>query len=612
MATRKKGILLTLTMALAATGTTDPVSAQLASGPEVRYKVGFLAQPASCEPAWIRKIPWSRENVGKLKDLGFNTIQVDVAWTRPDDEILSIEDIVELAPEEQKQYPQPVPLRSKAGAKSLAARQETIRQRIALAKAAGMRTLLLVGAPYNAHGSYGDNPPNCILDEKTVKRHALMLERLARTLPGLDDLQVYTYDVDAWLCSEFGRCPRCRGIPLHLRLVGFVNALASAWQRINPGGRLWWEPWELSAGQSLKCLESLDPRGLGLVMHCNSAECMATMPADRWLRNASSLAKQRGIPVMIQYFLGGTSEETEPFLLSHPLVTLRGLKALAAVPGVCGIKEYYGLGPDRDDPNLRMTGLFFHNPHVGEEEALNELAKPYGRAARAMIRFWRLASEGMELFPWETTWFIREIGRSRVDHSLSAATLRGMDCPTPTWRSSRHSTFMRIEPEYPPHPWMLEDIQLRCEEAADRMRQALDVGTKLRRDLPEAFSASFALNLFDLGRFERRALAYAFHLRETNIATCLRAARADHQRVLAGRLAGELEAVMKADLENRVRERRATAADPAPAAAVTTGCWPEMEAALNLARTDIDKFLSTCFHETPDRASKGAFSATSR
>ncbi len=29
-----------------------------------------------------------------------------------------------------------------------------------------------------------------------------------------------------------------------------------------------------------------------------------------------TIAEQRGIPVMIQYFLGGTSEETEPFFLS--------------------------------------------------------------------------------------------------------------------------------------------------------------------------------------------------------------------------------------------------------------------------------------------------------
>jgi hypothetical protein len=48
-------------------------------------------------------------------------------------------------------------------------------------------------------------------------------------------------------------------------------------------------------------------------------------------------AKQRGIPVMVQYFLGGTSEETEPYFLSHPLVTLRGLQAIAAVSGLTGI-----------------------------------------------------------------------------------------------------------------------------------------------------------------------------------------------------------------------------------------------------------------------------------
>ena len=341
----------------------------------------------------------ARRTSARLKALGFTVIQVDVAWTRPDDEILNIEDIVELSAEEQKEYPQPVPLRSKAGAENLATRQETIRHRIALAKAAGLRTLLLVGAPYNAHARYGDEPPNCILDEKTAKRHVLMLERLVEVLPGLDDLQVYTYDVDAWLCSEFGKCSRCRGVPLHRRLVGFVNTLAATWRKVNPDGRVWWEPWELSSGQSLTCIELLDPDGLGLVMHCNSAECMATMPVDRWVRNMGAIAKQRGIPVMVQYFLGGTSEETEPYFLSHPLVTLRGLKAIAAVPGLTGIKEYYGLGPDRDDPNLRMTGLFFRNPAIGEDEALNELARPYGDAADEMIRFWRLTSEAWSCSP---------------------------------------------------------------------------------------------------------------------------------------------------------------------------------------------------------------------
>jgi ribosomal protein L12E/L44/L45/RPP1/RPP2 len=229
-----------------------------------------------------------------------------------------------------------------------------------------------------------------------------------------------------------------------------------------------------------------------------------------------------------------------------------------------------------------------------------------------MIRFWRLTSEGMELFPWETTWFIREIGRSRVDHSLSAATLRGMTCPTPTWQSSRHATFMRIEPAYPPHPWMLEDIQLRCEAAADRMSRAMKVGARLQRDLPRESVDNFALNLLDLGRFQRRALAYAYHLRETNIATCLRAARADKEQATADRLAQELLAVMKADLENVYADGRATVADPTPATAATAGSWPEMETSRDLARRDMQKFLATYFGDAPDTASKGIFSATSR
>ena len=404
---------------------------------------------------------------------------------------------------EQKQYPQPVPLRSKAGAKNLAARQET----------SG------TGSSWPS-GRHADDPAlrRALQRPQPLRRRAAQLHfrsqgrraarpaagQVRRGVAGVDDILVYTYDQDAWLCSEFGPCPRCLGVPLHERLAPFLNELARAWRRLSPQGRLWWEPWELSAGQVLRCVERLQPEGLGLALHSNIAEVMATHPVDRWFKNTCGLALRRGIPVIAECFLGATSEEVEPFLnLAHPLVTLRALKALAAVPGVVGIKEYYGLAPDREDPNLRMTGLFFANPRITEDEALRELARPYGKAARKMIGFWRLASEGMELFPWETSWFIREVGPE--PGRITACRRRcseAMDCPRRRWRSSRHGTFMRTEPEYPPDPWMLEDVQLRCEVAADRMRRALNIGAKLRRDLPEAFSAGFARNLFDLGRFD--------------------------------------------------------------------------------------------------------------
>src|SRR6476661_7222024 len=126
-------------------------------------RVGFLGNPNSAEPfKFWRVVPWTDANLQRLKDLGFNTIQVNVAWgPRPDDEPLNLEDVVALLP-----------------------------------------------------------------------------EIFARDFPEVDDILVYTYDQDAWLCSEFGPCPRCLGIPLHERLPHFLNHLASRWKAVRSQGRL--------------------------------------------------------------------------------------------------------------------------------------------------------------------------------------------------------------------------------------------------------------------------------------------------------------------------------------------------------------------------------------
>ena len=569
--------------------------------PSLSYQVGFLGVPFSIEGKMHIPVEWNAENIGRLKSLGFNMIQLNVAWgSRPADEPLNIEDIVELPSAIQDLYPQVVPLRSTPSPERRDQRRADLRNRIALCKAAGLRTLFHFGVPYNAHSRYGDGPPNCISDPKVAERYKLLFEVFAKEFPGVDDILVYTYDQDAWLCSEFGPCKRCSGVPLHERLVPFLNQLSETWRRLSPQGRFWWEPWELSAGQSLKCVELVNPEQFGLMLHCNTAEVMATMPVDRWFKNMCHLASQRGIPVVGEYFLGAASEELEPFVsLSHPLVILRGLKALAAVSGISGIKEYYGLAPDREDPNLRMTGLFFHNPLIAEEEALKILAKPYGKAAEDMVHFWQLTSEGMELFPWETSWMIREVGNSRPDHSLSAAILRGMDCPTPSWRSTRHSIFMRIEPQGPPDPWMLEDVQLRCELAAESMTKAIESGKRIMEIIPQDLSGSFKLNLTELSAFQRRSLAYAYHIRETNLAALLRKAREQGQTA-AEKMVAELSATMKADLANFKSDQPEN----------QTG-WKEMEEAILLLDKDLDAFLKKFLIPAPNQNSKGIFSVTS-
>ena len=103
----------------------------------------------------------------------------------------------------------------------------------------------------------------------------------------------------------------------------------------------------------------------------------------------------------------------------------------------------------------------------------------------------------------------------------------------------------------------------------------------------------------------RRALAYAFHLRETNLATVLRKA-AELKQPRPQKSVDELLAALKADLENH-RSETAT-----PTASQNVRRWREMEQAIALLQQNPDEFLKQFLVEDPDKHSKGIFSVTSR
>jgi len=207
-----------------------------------KYRVGFLGCPSKPD------VRWTERNVLKLKKLGFNTLQLSIAWgSRPGDEPLNLEDVVDMS--EIKEFIQKLPLRSSREVKKIKTRKENLMARIKLCKNLGMRSIFHFGAPYNMHCRFGDNPPNCLNDPVIQNFYSALLIAFDRQFPGVDDLLLYTYDQDAWLCNEFGTCPKCVGIPLHYRVSKFVNSIANTWKKINPNGKLWWEPWELSAGQ---------------------------------------------------------------------------------------------------------------------------------------------------------------------------------------------------------------------------------------------------------------------------------------------------------------------------------------------------------------------------
>jgi len=507
------------------------------------HRIGFLGCPSQPD------LPWNLENIRRLVNLGFNTIQLNIAWgARPGDEPLNLEDVVDIR-ESAAEGVQQLPLRSGTTCAQIERRRANLRERLVLCQEAKLRTVFHFGAPYNMHLKFGDNPPNCLSDEKTQKFYCDLLETFARQYPGVDDLLLYTYDQDAWLCSEFGECPRCIGRPLHERVSGFVNRLAQTWKRLNADGRLWWEPWELSAGQVLHTVGCLDASCVGLMLHSNIAEVMATMPVDRWLRNTVTVARGAKIPVVVEHFLGGPTEEVEPFrYLSWPLVTLRALRSIHALE-VDGIKEYYGLLPDKEDPNLRMTGIFFNQPEISDNEALRQLAESYGDCANEAGAFWRAASEAMDLFPWNASWWIREVGKCEPVHSMGAAFIRGQQAHTPSWESTRRCIFMKTD-DGEADSWMLEDVELQCRLTTEKIGEALTIGERIADRIPAGVRDDFAKGLAEFRELRQRVLSYVFHIRETNLTRIMRQCL-ERKHEFPAHVLGELKECLEADAKNQ-------------------------------------------------------------
>ena len=159
-----------------------------------RYRVGILGCPA--RPA----VAWNQANLLRLQELGFNTMQLNIAWGyRPADEPLTLEDVVDL-PEDCRHLDsdKPVPVRSDPARR--AQRKLDLKLRIALCQQMGMRTIFHFGAPNNAFydpnfvNSIQGQMARCLLDGKTQDYYACLLETFAAEYPGVDDLLMYTYD----------------------------------------------------------------------------------------------------------------------------------------------------------------------------------------------------------------------------------------------------------------------------------------------------------------------------------------------------------------------------------------------------------------------------------
>jgi len=572
-----------------------------------RERIAVLGTPSR------PRVAWTQETLDRLRADGFTGVQLNIAWSyRPLDEPLSLEDLIAVdgAPESLADPATPASVRL-----------ERMGRRSELVRAAGLRSILHVGMPFQGRAGFEGAPlPQCLSDPGVVRRYRHAVEELARALPYLDDLLVYTYDQDAWLCSEFQGCPRCAGVPLPARLAPFLDGVARSWREARPGGRLWWEPWELTAGQALATVALLDPAPVGLMVHSNIGEVMTVAPADLFLRNLAALAARRGIPVIAEAFLSSSNEEVEPWRhLPVPSCTLEQVRALDAVPGVIGVKEYFGLSPSARDVNAEAAVLYFADPDLADDPLIARLARSWGYGW--LSRFWTLTSSAYRLYPWDLSWFARQLGRSDPAHALSAATLRGTQTAastwdTPAWRASRRGVFMRVTNEEP-HPWQLEDARLRFRLAADAMREAVEfAGPLTPRDDGET-AAHIRQQVDDATRFMIRCTAYECHIEETLLAE---RARTTPEPAARAALLDRLDAVLARDADNLRRESELTPTSGVAAATPlqlverwviegTAGPEPLERARAELA-SDPELFLRTRFRRGEEEAAAGQFSLT--
>ena len=498
------------------------------------YRIALLGSPA--QPT----VEWNDNNLEELKALGFNAMQINIAWgCRPNGEPLNMEDVV-ITPDLQGER-----------LNNVTYWQNQMKHRIALCKKHDMRVIFHFGAPFNGHAGYMEQPlPNCISDPALTHKYIDMLGMLDAQLPGIDDILLYTFDQDAWFCSEFVRCDNCFGKPLHTRIVPFLNALCAKWQELHPDGRLWWEPWELSAGQVLRIIGDLPDQGFGMMLHSNIGEVQKTRPVDLWLKNTVRMSRERGIPVVVELFLAQACEETEPLpSIPTPQLTYSQIHAVTELSGIVGVKEYYGLVPGVCDPCLAMAGLVLHDSEQSLEKALENIAAPYGKQADAVKQMWQAVTDGYMLFPFDASWWAREVGQADIDHGWHAAFIRGQQCSSPSWDSSRHAIFMVTDDEAP-HPSMMEDVQLRCELAGAKLAEAAQLARELLPHLTGQLAEEMKKTILSVDYFSRVSISYALHLRETSVAAMLRQLR-EKGEPLRSDLLTELGSLLARDVKNQ-------------------------------------------------------------
>jgi hypothetical protein len=488
------------------------------------YFVGIVGNPS------VPDTRWSDEQLDEIKALGVNMVQLSIAWGgKPANEALNLED---LDAEHRAQFA----------------------FRIKQARKHGLATIAQFGIPRTVNS--GPVRPACILDPAVREKYRELLAGFMRSFPEVNDVLVYTFDQGAWLCSEFGPCPRCSGIPLDERVPDFLNLLNRSMQNCRPHTRLWWKPWELSKGQVVAILDKVKPDHFGLVLNPSTSNEVypfndRSFKSDLGVKRLVQMAKERGIPVL------GEFDHTfyKPLYLIEdffPRLIYEQMAGWRELEGVVGVKEYYGFAPSTFSVNAAMLKAWMTSPRAPVETLLREIAAPYGpKAAPLLIQAWEHVSRHVEAYPWDVTYLVGPLGLDRPwdgSHDWQPANIPNATWDTPIWKANRRANFMLTE-DHKAHPWLFEDAGLRLEDSAALAFQAvkfydraLDATVGGRRDDVRAQREIVA-------KTARSLRAKSLHFLETLAAQDARMVQNDRQQFAV--VGKRLDALLAKDVENQ-------------------------------------------------------------
>lgn len=457
---------------------------------------------------------YDQKTLDVLKEHKVTSVLVNIAWSRPYIDAVIPEHVVK-----SKEFP------LLSDDKTVALRSAQLKSRVKAVHEAGMKAIALFGIPL--YVQYDELPEEykilrgstfstvsvdqvtCIQSE-AVRRYYKELLKTVITELDLDGMLVYSYDELAEVCDEDSDCPRCAGIPLEDRLPGFLNEINAHCKGIKPGFEMWWEPWELSASQVYRCLETLD---VSIAVSCHSTlhEVYHVNHPDIFVRNVGMIAARQGRKFIVEMFLSGSGEDIGPIAgYPCPRLIYEQIKSLELLEGVTGIKEYFGTAVPYLSVNEKMTALALSNDDGYEENVLKLAGRHFKDKAKkdALIKAWSLSSQSLLMAPWDMSWVLRFSNLQPYDRAYYGKVhfKDAMKTPwvTPSWQSNRRSYYLIVDNENNLTPHMWRDFDKRMESSVDYAEQARTIIESLAGGDGELKMQATALKTYELIMTARR------------------------------------------------------------------------------------------------------------